>query len=321
MRKLLGSAVTLLALYLGLVLGDWLGFAPGAGSGDNQFDLAQNIGFFGVISLAAGLLIIAGGIDLSIGSVVAFTGAVLAILVSKHGWPFGLAMVAVLVIGGLIGLMNGLLVTYLRVQPFIVTLCGLFIYRGAARWVADDSEVSIDVRVYADLLNFFREGKVFGLPLFLVLFAVLAGAASVFLHLSVYGRYLFAIGSNERAARYSGIPTDRYRVLAFVLCSTLTALFGVLLLLSTNSVQPSSTGNFYELYAIAGAVLGGCSLRGGEGTVLGILLGTAILWILPNMINMFGIPSALEYAVIGLALLFGAVLDEFLRSGRRVRSG
>ena len=146
-----------------------------------------------------------------------------------------------------------------------------------------------------------------------------AALFALVMHASVYGRYLYAIGSNERAARYSGIVTDRYKVLAYVLCSMLASFFGVLYLMQENSVQPSSTGNFLELYAIAGAVLGGCSLRGGEGTVAGVLIGTAILWLLPNLANMWGIPSALEYTVIGAALLAGAMLDELLRRRSAVK--
>ena len=135
----------------------------------------------------------------------------------------------------------------------------------------------------------------------------------MFLHFSVHGRYLFAIGSNEQAARYAGVPTDRYKILAYALSSGLASFFAVLFLMEQNSVQPTNTGNFFELYAIAGAVLGGCSLRGGEGNVLGMLIGTAILWILPNLTRMWGVPSQLEYTVIGVALLLGALLDELLR--------
>ncbi len=166
-----------------------------------------------------------------------------------------------------------------------------------------------------------KNTDVLGLPMSLVIFLLLAAVAAVFLHASVYGRYLFAIGGNEQAARYSGIATDRYKVLAYVICSTLAAVFAVLFLLEHNGAQPSTTGSFFELYAIAGAVLGGCSLRGGEGNVLGIMMGTTILWILPNFTNMWGVPTQLEYTVIGAALLIGAVLDEALRAwggGRRV---
>src|SRR5262249_62018170 len=125
---------------------------------------------------------------------------------------------------------------------------------------------------------------------------------------------------NERAARYSGISTDRYKIFAYVICSTLAAFYGVLSLMKLNAAVPSSDGTFLELYAIAGAVLGGCSLRGGEGNILGVIIGTIILVLLPTLTGMLGIPSELEYTVIGLALLLGAILDEVMRRFGRARA-
>ncbi|GIW80779.1 MAG: hypothetical protein KatS3mg105_2586 [Gemmatales bacterium] len=261
---------------------------------------------------------------MSIGSVVGFTAVVFASLLRGDPWPWpldflphpawtpALAVFAVLALGAVIGLINGCLVTKLHLQPFVVTLCGLFIYRGAARWFADDKVRGLGVEFETMRYILYGNRIFLGLPMSLVILLLLAAVATVFLHLSVYGRYFFAIGSNERAAAYSGIVTDRYKILAYTLCSTLAAAFGILYLAQENSVQPSSTGNFLELYAIGGAVLGGCSLRGGEGTVVGILIGTAILWVLPNLSNMLGIRSQLEHTVIGAALLAGAILDEWL---------
>lgn len=310
MKKLIGLAAFLLILYLLMLLAD-----DSARSLSNHFNLGKRIGLYGIISLGAGMLIITGGIDLSIGSVVGFCATVMAMLLTNesHKWHPAAATVAVLVLGASIGLVNGLIVTKLKVQAFVVTLCGLFIYRGAARWLAGDKVQGLG--------NSFPEWKywlakshdVLGLPMSLVIFLVLAVVATVFLHFSVYGRYFYAIGSNEQAARYAGVPTDRYRILAYVLCSTLAAFFSILFLMEENSVQPSSTGSFFELYAIAGAVLGGCSLRGGEGSVLGLLIGTAIIRILPTFTQMWKVASSLEYTVIGGALLLGALLDEFLR--------
>jgi ribose transport system permease protein len=316
MKKLVGIALFLLALYIALLAAD-----PGARSLQNHFNLGRRVGLYGILSLGAGVLIISGGIDLSIGSVVGLCATVCAMALSLYQVPPVIAILGTILLGSLIGLVNGLLVTKLRVQPFIVTLCGLFIYRGIARWVSGDQVRglgnSFDDWKYLLYSNRF----VFGLPMSLVILLVLVAYVAVFLHYSVYGRYLYAIGSNERAARYSGIVIDRYKVLAYVLCSTAAGLFAVLYLMQENSVQPASTGNFLELYAIAGAVLGGCSLRGGEGTVVGMLIGTAILWILPNLTNMWGIPAALEYTVIGTALLFGAILDEVLRSRSSLKKG
>lgn len=308
MKKLLGLAVFLLVLYVLLLLAD-----PGARSALNHFNLGKRIGLYGIISLGAAVLIISGGIDLSLGSVIGLCATVMAMLLVDYGWPPLAAMAGVLALGACIGLANGLLVTRLRVQAFVVTLCGLFIYRGAARWLSGDQVKGLGAS-FPKLKYWLYESKdILGLPMSLVIFALLAVAAAVFLHLSVYGRYLFAIGSNEAAARYAGIATDRYKVLAYVICSTLAAFFGILLLMELNSAQPSETGSFMELYAIAGAVLGGCSLRGGEGSVLGVLIGTAILWMLPNFTKMWGVPSELEYTVVGGALLLGALLDELLR--------
>ncbi|HQU43409.1 MAG TPA: ABC transporter permease [Pirellulales bacterium] len=314
MKKLLGLAAFLVVLYVAMLAAD-----DSARSLSNHLNLGKRIGLYGIISLGAGMLIISGGIDLSIGSVVGFCATIMALLLVRFHWHPAAATAAVLATGAAIGLMNGLVVTKLRVQAFVVTLCGLFIYRGAARWLAGDKVQGLG--------NAFPEWKywlaksrdVLGLPMSLVIFLALAAVATVFLHFSIHGRYLYAIGSNEQAARYAGVPTDRYRILAYVLCSTLAAFFSVLFLMEENSVQPSSTGNFFELYAIAGAVLGGCSLRGGEGSVLGILIGTAIIRILPTFTQMWKVASSLEYTVIGGALLLGALLDEFLR--RRAEKG
>jgi ribose transport system permease protein len=311
MKKLIGIAVFLLILYGSLLIAD-----KGARSPGNHYNLGKRIGLYGIISLGAGMLIITGGIDLSIGSVVGLTSTVLAMLLMNpkdggFGWHPVPAIVVVLALGSLIGLINGLLVTRLRVQAFVVTLCGLFVYRGAARWVADEAQKGLGTE--HEELKALLAGSYRGLPATLVILMGLLLVATVFLHFSVYGRYFYAIGSNERAARYSGIATDRYKVLAYVLCSGLAAFFAILFLMEQNSVQPSGTGNFLELYAIAGAVLGGCSLRGGEGTVVGICIGATILTILPNLTNMWGVRSSLEPTVIGGALLFGAVLDEILR--------
>jgi ribose transport system permease protein len=133
------------------------------------------------------------------------------------------------------------------------------------------------------------------------------------LNYTIYGRYLLALGRNEQAARYSGINTDRMVIFAYVVCSLLAGLAGMLFALDLNSAQPSSLGNVYELYAIAAAVLGGCSLRGGEGSILGVLIGTAVMRALNNSINMLGIPGQLEFVIIGAVILGGVIIDELVK--------
>ncbi|HQR43176.1 MAG TPA: ABC transporter permease, partial [Gemmatales bacterium] len=192
---------------------------------------------------------------------------------------------------------------------------GLFIYRGLARWIANDGIKGLGGN-FSFYVEWFRDGDVLGIPKFFVIFLVMAAALAVVVHFSIYGRYWQAIGANEKTAFYSGIRVDAYKILAYVICSLFAAFFSVLYLTEYKAATPSDTGNFFELYAIAGAVLGGVSLRGGEGNILGVIMGTMILWILPNFTRMWGISDTLQYTVIGVALLLGAIVDEVLR--RRV---
>jgi ribose transport system permease protein len=306
MKKLVGIFTFLFILYVFILIATdpeyW---------GENHFNLAQRIGLSGILTLGAGLLIVTGGVDLSMGSVLAFCACVFCWLVLERHVPISLAVVLVLVTGALIGLVNGLLVTYLGVQAFVVTLCGLFIYRGAARWLARDQKPLIASHVAG--LNEFFGGAFLSIPVYLWLLLILFALASVFLQSTIWGRYFYAIGSNERAARYSGIAVNFYKILAYVLCSAFAAIYSLMHVIEYKTVEPSVTGNSMELAAIAAAVVGGCSLRGGEGTTLGMLIGTAILTLLPNLTGMWGIPDSLEPIFVGGALLICAGLDEMLR--------
>jgi ribose transport system permease protein len=308
MKKLLGIFVFLMILYVSIL------FATEPESwASNHRNLGQRIGLEGILCLGAGLLIITGGIDLSIGSVVSLCACVFCKLVLDEDYPVPIPVAAVLVVllGALIGFINGFLVTYFNVQAFVVTLCGLFLYRGAARWVMNDKIPEIEQRIAP--ISAFARGSVLHVPVYLWVLLGLFLVATVFLHFTIYGRYFYAIGSNERAARFSGVNTNFYKILAYVLCSMFASIYALMHVVHYNTVQPSTTGNFLELYAIAGAVLGGCSLRGGEGTTVGMVIGTAIMRLLPNLTNMWEIPSTLEPTVIGAALLFCAILDEMLR--------
>jgi ribose transport system permease protein len=147
--------------------------------------------------------------------------------------------------------------------------------------------------------------------------------AAVFLGKTIWGRYLQALGRNEQAARYSGINTGRIVVVAYMISTVLAAIGGMLFALDSNQVPPSSFGNFFELYAIAAAVLGGCSLRGGEGAILGVVFGTAVMQVLNNMIVLLRVSDELEYAIIGLVILLGVLADELVRRAaaqRRIRA-
>jgi ribose/xylose/arabinose/galactoside ABC-type transport system permease subunit len=510
----------------------------------NLYNITRWSALFGILSIGVAFVIITGGIDLSIGSVVGLVACLLPLMVTEYGFSSPSALFAVMVIAAAIGLLHGVLITWLDLQPFVVTLCGLLFYRGFARWLTDDSTLGFGQafddglrllaigkpcswatmlllggivlllyglwravteakqRVVADeasanrlpgrirrwslpaiglllavvgsarfwfgwetapgavlfegfgyrvsglsvsvssrseampsvmmkylgtglfipaaiaflvsawkvnprrvllpfigvvvslillaicvwqLVPMYRQtadddlwqigvarlsGGTLQSGLMLAVFAIVAGVvgsigwllssagsasetaksliplvvatgvmmllgqtsfaatmvpmpmlimiglaviASIFLNRTVYGRYLLALGRNEEAARYSGIQTKRMIVLAYVLCAMAAGLGGILFSLDVNSVQPSGFGNFYELYAIAAAVLGGCSLRGGEGNILGVVIGAAVMRVLYNAINILGISTKLEFAIIGIVILAGAIVDVIVK--------
>jgi len=279
----------------------------------NLQNTARLIGAFGIFSLGLGLVIITGGIDLSVGSAFALLGVLLSILLTTWHLPWIAAVLIIIAVGALLGASHGWLVTRLRLQPFIVTLCGLLIYRGLARFIASDETKGFGDAAGFETLQRLATGSVASVPTPFVALVVASVAMWVLLHRSVYGRHLFAAGRNEVAARYSGINVRRVVMSAYVILGALTGLSAIIFAFYTNSVSPSSHGNFFELYGIAAAVLGGCSLRGGEGSVVGILLGATLLQVLQNLVNLLGIPSSLNFAVMGGVILVGVVGDQILQ--------
>jgi ribose transport system permease protein len=278
----------------------------------NLSNTANLIGLFGIFSLAQAFVIITGGIELSVGSIIALLGVVFVDLISNAGLPWGFALLIVIGIGLLMGLVHGLLITRVGIQPFVVTLCGLLIYRGIARFYTEDATAGFAFGQNFPTLEWLTTGRTEGIPHSLIAFIIVAIVAGIVLHRSVFGRYLFAVGKNEEAARYSGINTKRVTVAAYMICCGLTAFSAVFIAMYTRSISPSSHGNFYELYAIAAAVLGGCSLRGGEGSIIGVVLGTILLQVLQNLVNLLGIPSSLNFAVMGGVILIGVIADQQL---------
>jgi ribose transport system permease protein len=280
--------------------------------------MANIIGLFGVFSLGLGLVIITGGIDLSVGSMFALCGVLLSLTLTKWHWSWPLAAAFVILVPMILGGAHGWLITRLNIQPFIVTLCGLLIYRGLARFIADDDTMGFGNSAGFETLRDLARGKLFGLlPMPFVILVVLAVVMWFVLHRSVYGRYLMAVGRNEQAARFSGINTRLVIASSYVIMGLLAGVAGILFAFYTNSVSPSTHGNFYELYGIAAAVLGGCSLRGGEGSVVGILIGTALLQVLQNLVNLLGIPSSLNLAVMGGVVLVGVLADQIIKQRMR----
>ncbi|MEO2030941.1 MAG: ABC transporter permease [Planctomycetaceae bacterium] len=233
--------------------------------------------------------------------------------------PF--ALLSVVAIACLLGLVHGLLVTRAKLQPFVVTLCGLLIYRGLARWLTGDNPAGF--AEYADGLCQLGSGRLtiysdaagntFGIPYPFFILAAIGIAAAIFLNRTIWGRYLLALGRNEEAARFSGINTSNVTLTAYVICTGLAGVGGILFGLDSLSISPSSFGNFFELYAIAAAVLGGCSLRGGEGSIAGVIIGTAAMQVLNNLITLLKISAPLEGVIIGSVILIGVLADEVFK--------
>lgn len=258
------------------------------------------------------------------------TGSYAAVLRRDQFMPIPLAVLCVLAITATVGLTHGLLITRLKLQPFVVTLCGLLMYRGISRWLTGDNPAGFGE--LQEVLGPVASGRLpvllrgdevlFGIPIPFFLLLGLATAASVFLTRTIWGRYLLALGRSEEAARFSGINTQRVTILAYVICSVMAGISGMLFAIEFSSISPSSFGNSFELYAIAAAVLGGCSLRGGEGSIPGVVIGTAVMMVLYNLIMLMRIPQSLEYTIIGAVILLGVLGDELVRraaAGQRLR--
>ena len=312
MKKEIGIFVLLVILCAVTGFKNPLFFSP-----VNLLNTANLIGLFGIFSIGAGIVIITSGIDLSVGSMIALNGMLSVIALTQWHLAWPLAVLFALAIPMILGLSHGILITRFKMQPFIVTLCGLLIYRGIARFMSNDMTKGFGDANGFQTLQRWSNGTLWGLPTPFVYLIIISIIMWLVLHRSVYGRYLFAVGRNEEAARFSGVNTKLVIGSAYVLAALLTGISGILFAFYTNDVSPSTQGNFYELYGIAAAVLGGCSLRGGEGSILGILIGTTLLLVLQNLVNLLDIPSSLNFAVMGGVVLVGVLADELIQNARR----
>lgn len=281
----------------------------------NLTNLSLRIAFLALFSLGEALVIIAGGIDLSIGSMICFSAITFGGLVTWQEWPFAAAAAAALGVSLLVGLIHGLLITRLRLPAFIVTLGGLLILRSLCRFFTDDNSVSLGSRYpwFRSLSEAPSGGGI--APIVWIVLGITAVMAVV-VHKLRFGRYCFAIGGNVEAARLAGIPTDRIRVVTYMVSSGLAGLAGILYTSYLPSVQPSSVGVAAELYAVAAAVLGGCSLAGGVGMIPGVVIGASLMLVLQNGITLMEISDKLEMTVVGVVILLASVADAFFQRKR-----
>jgi len=324
MRREVGMAAALLLMCLGLWISnpDFLGQS-------NVINLLRQISMLGIFAIGAGFVIIAGGIDLSIGSVIGLTGVLIAKVSSEAAGGLGLSLwvgipAAIAAAIG-VGWLQGLLITRLKLQPFIVTLGGMLLVRGVSQTIVRGGTLSFGSHPLLKLASG-GVGQMHGdpvLPYPFLIFAGVAALATYLLHFSVFGRYVYAIGGNREAAEYSGIPVKKVETLTYVICAGLGGVAGVCYAAYIGQMS-QQVGIAYELYAIAAVVLGGCSLRGGEGTIFGIVIGSAIMRVIDNGINLFQLPyvdaagvhriwrldSNWTFIIVGTVILAAVILDQ-----------
>ena len=286
----------------------------------NGMTVALQVTSIAYLGIGATCVIITGGIDLSVGAILALSGVVSALAV-KGGAPVPLGMLAGLLVGALCGAINGLAITWLRLPPFIATLGMMLVARGVALQITDAKAIGGLGDSFAELGNgsLWRVVKVGadgfpdvsfpGIPYPVLLMVVLAVAVAVLLNRTTLGRHLYAIGSNSEAARLSGVHVRGVTLFAYVLSGALAGLTGCVLASRLVTAQPSE-GLMYELDAIAAAVIGGTSLSGGIGTISGTVIGAFVIGILRNGLNMGGVSAFTQQIVIGLVILLTVWIDQ-----------
>jgi ribose transport system permease protein len=264
-------------------------------------------------ALGMTLIIVSGGIDLSVGSSIAFTSVVGALLI-QQGWGPVPALGAMVASGALIGLCNGAAIAALRLVPFIITLGALGVWRGSAKWLADNQTVNYDaspINTWMTTADPFS----YALPAGVWVALILAVATALLLRNTVFGRHVFALGSNEATARLCGVPTTRLKILIYAVAGCFFGLAGLFQLSRLRQGDPTVAVGL-ELDIIAAVIIGGASLSGGVGTILGSMIGALIMAVLRNGSQQMGWPTYFQEIIIGLVIVVAVFVDR-LRQGRR----
>ncbi|WP_413729115.1 ribose ABC transporter permease [Sodalis sp. RH22] len=274
---------------------------------NNLFNILQQTSVNAIMAVGMTLVILTAGIDLSVGSLLALTGAVAASVVGLE-MNVLVAVGASLALGAAIGAITGLIVAKGRVQAFIATLVMMLLLRGITMVYTNGSPVNTGFSDTADAFGWFGIGRPLGVPTPVWIMAVVFLAAWYMLHHTRLGRYIYALGGNEAATRLSGISVDRVKVIVYALCGLLAALAGVIEVARLSSAQPTA-GTGYELDAIAAVVLGGTSLSGGKGRIMGTLVGALILGFLNNGLNLLSVSSYYQMIVKAVVILLAVLVD------------
>ncbi|HTX72653.1 MAG TPA: ABC transporter permease [Rectinemataceae bacterium] len=286
-------------------------FAPNFVSGENLYLISRQISFVAIVAIGELFVILTGGIDLSVGSVMGLAG-VAAAGAMKFGFDPVLAVLVGLLVGLLIGAINGALIAYVRIAPFIVTLAMLSFARGMILILTEGWPITEISKAFLPI----GQGSFLALPIPLWVMAVVAVIAWFVLTKTAFGRRTYAIGGNEQATFLSGINVKAITFRLYMISSLCAALVGVILVARFNSAQ-ADTGTGWELDAIAAAVIGGTSLMGGAGSVLGVLIGAAIMGVIRNGLVLMQVSPYYQTAIIGVIIVLAAVLDR-VKSVRQV---
>ncbi|MGE5577889.1 MAG: ABC transporter permease [Syntrophothermus sp.] len=275
----------------------------------NLMNIARQVSINGVVAAGMTVVILSGGIDLSVGSVVALTGALAAGTLAASGNPW-LSMAVGLGVGALLGTINGIFIAWPKLPPFIVTLAMMALARGLTLVYTGGRPMMLDSPVY----DFLGSGRLFGVPVPVVLMAAVYLGVHLLLQATKFGRYVYAIGGNEQACRLSGIRVDRIKTAVYGMGGLLAGLSGIILTARLISAQPTA-GVGYELDAIAAVILGGTSLSGGEGGVGSTVVGALIIGVLANGLNLLNVSPFYQEVAKGLVILVAVILDWLIHKG------
>ncbi|MDE1482565.1 ribose ABC transporter permease [Xenorhabdus bovienii] len=296
---------SLIALLILIVVVSFL--SPNFFTLNNLFNILQQTSVNAIMAVGMTLVILTSGIDLSVGSLLALTGAVAASMVGTDINAL-VAVVAALALGAAIGACTGVIVAKGKVQAFIATLVMMLLLRGVTRVYTDGSPINTGFSDNADLFGWFGIGRPLGVPAPVWIMLLVFAAAWYILHHTRLGRYIYALGGNESATRLSGINVDKIKIIVYSLCGLLAALGSIIEVARLSSAQPMA-GSGYELDAIAAVVLGGTSLAGGKGRIVGTLIGALILGFLNNGLNLLGISSNYQMIVKAVVILLAVLVD------------
>ncbi|ALM56977.1 ribose ABC transporter permease [Staphylococcus equorum] len=271
----------------------------------NLFNLLRQVSINGLIAFGMTFVILTGGIDLSVGSTLALSSAMVAILMVS-GVDSIIALLLGCIFGAVLGAVNGLLITLGKMAPFIATLATMTVFRGLTLVITDGNPITNLNGSYA--FQLFGRGYFLGIPVPAVTMFVTFIILYILLHKTVFGRQTYAMGGNEKAAFISGIKVNKLKIMIYSLAGLMSAMAGAILTSRLNSAQPTA-GMSYELDAIAAVVLGGTSLTGGKGRILGTLIGVLIIGVLNNGLNLLGVSSFYQQVVKGVVIIIAVLID------------